>query len=46
MELLFARVAQQLSGLEVELLGEDGLPYEDGQDWTAAPPRAGRLHRP
>jgi alkylation response protein AidB-like acyl-CoA dehydrogenase len=38
MKLLFARVAQQLSGLEVELLGEDGLRYEDGQGWTAVRP--------
>ena len=36
-EAAFARVAQQLSGLEVELLGEDGLRYEDGQagPWSA-----------
>ncbi len=31
MKLAFARLAQQLSGLEVELLGEEGLRY---QDWT------------
>lgn len=28
-KLLFARLAQQLSGLELELLGEDGLRYSD-----------------
>ncbi|MFC7503081.1 acyl-CoA dehydrogenase family protein, partial [Nocardioides sp. GCM10030258] len=31
MKLLFARIAQELSGLEVELLGEDGLRFSD---WT------------
>ena len=31
MKLTFARLAQQLSGLEVELLGEEGLRYSD---WT------------
>ncbi len=36
MKLTFARVAQQLSGLEVELLGEDGLRYSD---WTLVRPR-------
>jgi alkylation response protein AidB-like acyl-CoA dehydrogenase len=35
MKLLFARIAQQLSGLEVELLGEDGLRYSD---WTLVRP--------
>jgi alkylation response protein AidB-like acyl-CoA dehydrogenase len=35
MKLTFARVAQQLSGLEVELLGEDGLRYDD---WTLRRP--------
>jgi len=35
MKLLFARIAQQLSGLEVELLGEDGLRFSD---WTLARP--------
>jgi alkylation response protein AidB-like acyl-CoA dehydrogenase len=29
MKLTFARVSQELSGLEVELLGEDGLRYSD-----------------
>jgi alkylation response protein AidB-like acyl-CoA dehydrogenase len=31
MKLTFARLAQQVSGLEVELLGEEGLRYDD---WT------------
>jgi alkylation response protein AidB-like acyl-CoA dehydrogenase len=35
MKLTFARLAQQLSGLEVELLGEDGLGYGD---WTMVRP--------
>jgi alkylation response protein AidB-like acyl-CoA dehydrogenase len=35
MKLAFARLAQQLSGLEVELLGEDGLRYDD---WTLRRP--------
>jgi alkylation response protein AidB-like acyl-CoA dehydrogenase len=35
MKLTFARLAQQLSGLEVELLGEDGLRYDD---WTMRRP--------
>ena len=35
MKLNFARLAQQLSGLEVELLGEDGLRYTD---WTMTRP--------
>ncbi|WP_031511144.1 acyl-CoA dehydrogenase family protein [Streptomyces megasporus] len=29
MKLAFARLAQELSGLEVELLGEEGLAYDD-----------------
>ncbi|MFP5252640.1 MAG: acyl-CoA dehydrogenase family protein [Actinomycetes bacterium] len=29
MKLTFARLAQELSGLEVEMLGEDGLRYDD-----------------
>jgi alkylation response protein AidB-like acyl-CoA dehydrogenase len=29
MKLTFARLAQELSGLEVELLGDDGLRYDD-----------------
>jgi alkylation response protein AidB-like acyl-CoA dehydrogenase len=35
MKLAFARLAQQLTGLEVELLGEDGLRYDD---WTLRRP--------
>ncbi|MFL6119052.1 acyl-CoA dehydrogenase family protein [Actinophytocola sp.] len=35
MKLAFARLAQQLSGLEVELLGADGLRYDD---WTMRRP--------
>jgi alkylation response protein AidB-like acyl-CoA dehydrogenase len=35
MKLAFARLAQELSGLEVELLGEDGLRYDD---WTMRRP--------
>ena len=35
MKLSFARLAQELSGLEVELLGEDGLAYSD---WTMVRP--------
>ncbi|MDN7120057.1 acyl-CoA dehydrogenase family protein [Nocardioides sp. ChNu-153] len=35
MKLVFARLAQQLSGLEVELLGDDGLRYSD---WTLVRP--------
>ncbi|WP_431970353.1 acyl-CoA dehydrogenase family protein [Nocardia sp. bgisy134] len=35
MKLTFARVAQQLSGLELEILGEDGLRYSE---WTLVRP--------
>jgi alkylation response protein AidB-like acyl-CoA dehydrogenase len=35
MKLTFARLAQQLSGLELEILAEDGLRY---QDWTMRRP--------
>lgn len=35
MKLTFARLNQEISGLEVELLGEDGLLYED---WTLRRP--------
>ncbi|GAA3020007.1 acyl-CoA dehydrogenase [Kitasatospora albolonga] len=35
MKLAFARLAQELSGLELELLGEDGLVY---QDWAMTRP--------
>ncbi len=37
MKLAFARLAQSLSGLEVELLGEDGLRFDD---WTLRRPDA------
>jgi len=36
-KLAFARLAQELSGLEVELLGEEGLAYDD---WTMRRPEA------
>ena len=35
MKLTFARLAQELSGLELELLGEEGLRYDD---WTMTRP--------
>ena len=35
MKLTFARLAQELSGLEVELLGDEGLRYDD---WTLRRP--------
>jgi alkylation response protein AidB-like acyl-CoA dehydrogenase len=35
MKLTFAKLAQELSGLEVEMRGEDGLRYED---WTMTRP--------
>ena len=35
MKLTFARTSQQLSGLELEILGEDGLRYSD---WTMVRP--------
>lgn len=35
MKLAFARLSQQLSGLEVEMLGEEGLRYDD---WTLRRP--------
>ena len=35
MKLLFAKLSQQLSGLELELLGEEGLRYSD---WTMVRP--------
>ena len=38
MKLTFARIAQEASGLEVELLGEDGLRYESDQGWTMLRP--------
>ena len=42
MKLAFARLNQEISGLEVELLGEEGLLYER---LDHAPPRIRRLHR-
>lgn len=38
MKLTFARIAQELSGLELEILGEDGLRYESEQGWTMVRP--------
>ena len=38
MKLLFARNAQQLSGLELELLGADGLRYESEGGWAMVRP--------
>ncbi|GAB4010802.1 acyl-CoA dehydrogenase family protein [Nocardioides ultimimeridianus] len=38
MKLLFAKTAQALSGLEVEILGEDGLRFEDEQGWEMVRP--------
>ena len=35
MKLSFARIAQEASGLELELLGEEGLRYSD---WTMVRP--------
>ena len=40
MKLAFARIAQQLSGLELELLGEDGLRYESDPGWTMVRPES------
>jgi len=40
MKLAFARIAQQLSGLELELLGEDGLRYESEQGWAMVRPES------
>ncbi len=37
LKLAFARLNQQVSGLEVELLGEDGLRYDD---WTMVRPQS------
>ncbi|GCD88149.1 acyl-CoA dehydrogenase family protein [Nocardioides sp. LS1] len=37
-KLFFARISQELSGLELELLGEDGLRFEDAQGWTMQRP--------
>jgi len=38
MKLSFARIAQQLSGLELEILGEQGLRYESDQGWAMVRP--------
>ncbi|WGY02868.1 acyl-CoA dehydrogenase family protein [Nocardioides sp. QY071] len=38
MKLAFARIAQQLSGLELEILGEDGLRYESDRGWSMVRP--------
>jgi alkylation response protein AidB-like acyl-CoA dehydrogenase len=38
MKVTFARLAQQLSGLELELLGEAGLRFESDQGWTMVRP--------
>jgi alkylation response protein AidB-like acyl-CoA dehydrogenase len=38
MKLSFARNAQQLSGLELEILGEAGLRYESEQGWAMVRP--------
>jgi len=38
MKLSFARNYQQLSGLELEILGEAGLRYENQQGWTMVRP--------
>jgi len=38
MKLTFARIAQELSGLELEILGEDALRYESDQGWTMVRP--------
>ena len=40
MKLSFARINQQLSGLELEILGEDGLRYESDQGWTMVRPES------
>lgn len=38
LKLSFARIAQQLSGLELELLAADGLRYESDHGWTLVRP--------
>jgi alkylation response protein AidB-like acyl-CoA dehydrogenase len=38
MKVTFARLAQQLSGLELELLGEAGIRFESDQGWTMVRP--------
>jgi len=38
MKLTFARLNQQLSGLELEILGDEGLRYESEPGWTMRRP--------
>ncbi|MFD4326659.1 acyl-CoA dehydrogenase family protein [Nocardioides sp. NPDC058538] len=38
MKLTFAKVNQQLTGLDLELRGEEGLRYEDGDGWAMVRP--------
>ena len=38
MKLTFAKVNQDLSGLDLELRGEEGLRYEDGDGWAMVRP--------
>jgi alkylation response protein AidB-like acyl-CoA dehydrogenase len=38
MKLTFANVNQRLTGLDLELSGEDGLRYEDGDGWAMVRP--------
>ncbi|GAC1382254.1 MAG: acyl-CoA dehydrogenase [Marmoricola sp.] len=38
MKLMFARISQELAGLELEILGGDGLRYENEQGWTMTRP--------
>ena len=42
MKLAFARLTQAISGFEMQLLGEEGLRYDD---WTLRRPETRRLHR-
>ena len=43
MKVTFARLAQAISGFEIELHPEEGLRYDD---WTMRQPGGRRLHRP
>ena len=43
LKVTFARLAQAISGFEIELHPESGLQYDD---WTMRQPEIGRLHRP
>ena len=38
MKLTFAKINQQLTGLDLELRGEEGLRYEDGDGWAMVRP--------